>query len=162
MGTRYDLELTVNLKEDVPDDVVRMVAFLLLPNNDPPATAPDDPFFGYAWREEPFVSLATTLDPNAGDAISSFRSVYRYTQHEIEHYQHTLHLRFAAKLETIAEVGLSFAMWIAQWSDQNECVGYYKGEDSRHPTLLYFHDGELYLREVSEPPQRATDGVRWE
>jgi hypothetical protein len=59
------------------------------------------------------------------------------------------------------EVALPFALLLAKWSDQNECVGYYKREDSRHPTLLCFHDGELYIREVSESPQRVTDGRLW-
>jgi hypothetical protein len=34
-------------------------------------------------------------------------------------------------------------------------------EDERHPTLLYFHDRELYMREVEEPPQSMTDGTYW-
>ena len=162
MGDRYDFELTVNLKEDVPDDVVNMVSFLFLPNQEPPTLAPDEPFFGYDWRKYPFVSWATSADPHAGDAICSFRKVYRFTQKEIDRYQHTLHLRFSDKLEGIFEIGLSFAMWIAKWSDQNECVGYYKGQYSRHPTLLYIHDSEFYMSKVSETPQRATDGAFWE
>jgi hypothetical protein len=161
MGTRYDFELTINLKEDIPEGIIRLVAFLMRQGGEPPSEAPDDPFFGCDWRKYPFAAWVTTYDPHAGDAVCSFRRVYRYTLHGEDHYQYTLHLRFCAKLETVVEEGLSFAMWLAKWSDQNECVGHYKGEDSRHPTLLYFHEGELYLREVSEAPRRATDGAFW-
>jgi len=162
MGSRYDFELTVNLREAVPDEIVRMLAFLLNPGEVAPPTAPDDPFFSDAWQTDPFVNWATETNPHAGDPICSFRRVYRFTVRGVDRHQFTVHLRFAAKLETIAEVALPFAMWLAKWSDQNECVGYYKGEDDRHPTLLYFHDGELYLRQVTEAPQRAADGTCWE
>jgi hypothetical protein len=159
---RYDFELTANLKEETPDSIVRVIAFLTGQDKEPPPEMADDSFFeGDYWRLNPFAAWATSCDPHAGDAICSFRHIYRYTHRGVDHYRYTLHLRFCDKLEGIFEVALCFAMWLAKWSDQNECVGYYKGEDSRHPTLLYFHDGELYIREVSEAPQRATDGQFW-
>jgi len=138
-----------------------MPSFLLQPGQEAPTVGPDHPFVSGAWRGEPFASWFAEFSPHAGDSVCSFRRVFRYTQYGVDHYQHTVHLRFAAQLETVAEVGLSFAMWVAKWSAHSECVGYYKGEDSPHPTLLYFHDGDLYLRQVVEPPQRATDGAVW-
>jgi hypothetical protein len=161
MGTRYDFELTVNLKEDVPENVVQIITFLMVPGVEPPVDVPADPFFSHDWQKYPFASWAKSCDPNAGEAMCSFRRVLRYTQHGIDHYQHTLHLRLCCRAESLYEDGLSFAMWLAKWSDQNECVGQFKGEGSRHPTLLYFHAGELYLSEVSAAPQRATDGAPW-
>ena len=161
MGTRYDFELTANLQEDLPENVVRVLTFLLRPGEDSPEEEPNHDFFGSDWRQDPFVNWAAAENPNVGDSACSFRRVLRYTQYGIDHYQYTVHLRFVAKTETVFEVGLPFAMWLALWSDQNEFVGYYKAEHKRHPTLLYFHDRELYLREATEPPQRATDGARW-
>lgn len=159
MGMRYDFELTVNLKEDAPESITRIVAFLLRQGEELPTEVPDDPFFEGDWEKFPFAIWTTSCDPHAGDAICSFRRVLRYTRGGVDHYEHTVHLRFCEKIDTIFETGLLFAMWLAKWSNQNECVGYYKAEDKFHPTLLYFHDGELYLREVSEPPQRVADGA---
>lgn len=162
MATRYDFELTANLREDAPENVLQMLSFLLRPGEAAPTDEPDHQFFGCDWRREPFTSWATSGDPHAGDPACSFRRVLQYTQYGVDHYQFTVHLRFVAKAETLFEVGLSFAMWLALWCDQNEFVGYFKAENKRHPTLLYFHAQELYLREVTEAPQRATDGARWE
>ena len=161
MGDRYDFELTSNLKEDVPDGIIRVIAFLMNCNKAQPNATPDDPYFGPGWEDGRFANWALDRDPGAGDAICSFRRVNRYALRGADHFQYTVHLRLATKIETIAEVCLPFAMWLAKWSDQNEYVGTYKGEHARHPTLLYFHDGELYLSEVSEPPRRATDGAHW-
>ena len=163
MAARYDFEITVNLREDTPDDVLRVVEFLMTEESREPANLPDDEFFSndWDWRAYRFVKWVTECDPHAGDAICSFRRAYRFSRSGVDHYQYALHLRCSEKLETIFEVVLPFAMWIAKWSDQNEWVGNYKEESSRHPTLLYIHGGELYRREVSEPPQRASDGAIW-
>jgi hypothetical protein len=162
MGMRYDFELAANLREDVPDNIIRILTFLLLPGEVAPDDEPDHPFFSYAWRQHPFSKWATSCDPHTGDAVCSFRRVYRYTKCGIDHHQFTVHLRFADKAETVFEIGLAFAMWLALWSDQDEFVGYLKMESKPHPTLLYYHNRELYLREVAEPPQRATDGAYWD
>jgi hypothetical protein len=162
MGMRYDFELTVNIKEETPENIIRVLAYLMTDEAELPAGAPpDDPFFSEQWAENRFAAWARSCDPHAGDTICSFRRVYRYTHQGVEHYQHTLHLRLSGKLEPIFEVALPFAMWLATWSDQNECVGSYKGEDSRHPTLLYFHDAKLYARDVEEPPESVLDGTQW-
>ena len=162
MGDRYDFELTANLREEVPEHVLQMLSFLLCPGGEAPTQVPDHPFFGPGWMRDPFINWASSCDPHMGDTACSFRRVLRYTRHDVDHYQFTLHLRFAAKAETVFEVGLLFATWVAVWSDQNEFVGYFKGEHAIHPTLLYFHDQELYAREVTERPQRATDGALWD
>jgi hypothetical protein len=162
MSTRYDFELTATLPEDSPENVVQILSFLLRPGEAAPADEPDHPFFGCNWRQNRFAIWAMTGDPHAGDTACSFRRVHRHTQDGFDHYQFTVHLRFVAGAETIFEVGLSFASWLALWCDQDEFVGYFKAEDKRHPTLLYIHAHELYLREVTEPPQRATDGASWQ
>ena len=52
MGTRYDFELTANLREDLPENVVRILAFLLCPGEVAPEEQPEHPFFGpLTWRE---------------------------------------------------------------------------------------------------------------
>lgn len=162
MGTRYDFDLTVNLKEDVPDEIVEVVEFLLIPDKQPPAHVPDDPLFSGQWQEYRFANWVHSCEPNAGETICALRNVHRYTQRGVDHYQYTLQLRFAGKLETVVDSGIAFAMWIAKRSDQDGCVGYYRAADARHPTLLYFHDGELYITPVTEPPRRATDGATWD
>jgi hypothetical protein len=159
MGTKYDFELTADLSEHVPENVVQILSFLLLPGGLAPTEEPDHPFFGYDWRRHPFASWATGGDPHAGDAACSLRRVYRYSQNGVDHHQLSVHLRFVSKAEEVFEVALPFATWLALWSDQDEFVGYFKAEERRHPTLLYFHAKELYLREVVEPPQRVTDGA---
>jgi hypothetical protein len=159
VSARYDFERTANLREHAPENVVQILSFLLLPGELAPTEEPDHPFFGYGWKRLPFANWVTSADPHVGDTACSFRRVYRYSQNGVDHHQFTIHLRFVAKAEDVFEVGLPFAMWLALWSDQDEFVGYFKAEDQRHPTLLYFHAQELYLREVTEPPQRATDGA---
>ncbi len=162
MGMHYDFELMANLCEETPQNIIHIIQFLVGQIVEPPAELAADPFFsGDHWKQHPFAAWAKDGDCHAGAPICDFRRVLRFMRHGVEHFEHTLHLRFNSKFETIAEIGIPFAMWLAKWSNQNEFVGYYKCEDERHPTLLYFHNGELYLREASEPPQRATDGSYW-
>jgi len=158
---RYDVELTVNLKEDAPEGILQVLGFLMSDGEGERPEVPEDPLFDSGWLDDTFATWATGCEPVAGEAICSFRRVYRYTRQSVEHFQYTLHLRFSSKLEPIFEIFLPFAMWLAKWSDQDECVGSYKGEGTRHPSLLYFHDGKLYHSDVSEPPECTTDGTLW-
>jgi hypothetical protein len=160
MSWRHDFELTVNLKEEVPDEILDMLTFLL-GHGQQPSIVPDDPFFKGDWARGRFAEWVMEDNPHAGVAVCSFRRVFRFTQNGIDHHRYTLHLRFGGTSRTVFESGIPFAMWLAKWSDQNECVGYFKSELLSHPTLIYFHDNELYLSEVSQFPRRATDGKIW-
>ena len=160
MSTAYDFELTINLKLDVPDAVLRVLEFLFIDGKPPPSQVPDHVFFSGPWKKYPYVSWVTEESACAGIGVCALRQ--RPFRYNASLMQYTLHLRGAAKLESIAEDILVFARWVAQWSMQDQCVGYFKSEDQKHPCLLYFHDDELYLLQVDQPPLRATDGSKWE
>ncbi|HEV3417869.1 MAG TPA: hypothetical protein VG056_13670, partial [Pirellulales bacterium] len=66
MGMRYDLELTVNLKENAPESVVRFVAFLMGESELPPPDVPDHPF-GADLSVHKFADWATSCEPHAGE-----------------------------------------------------------------------------------------------
>jgi hypothetical protein len=163
MGVGYDFELTVNLREDAPDEIIRCITYVIVGGAGPPEVGADSEVACSGWFDQPFWKWVNSTAPHAGDAVCSFRNVHRYTQQGIQHFAYTLHLRFAARAEVLFELALPFAQWLAQWSSQSECVGYFKGEGTFHPSLLYIHKSELYiLPEIEDVPRRVTDGAKLE
>jgi hypothetical protein len=160
VGSYYDVELAFNFPEDVPADVVSAVSFLVGELQDSPAR-PDHPYFtDYTWESGALAEYAATT-PIRGAAICSFRRVHRFSKAGQEHYENTFHLRCSCKLESVFEDLLLFAQWAATHCDGRQFVGYFVVEFDWYPTLLYFDEGKLYVREAREPPQSVIDGSPW-
>jgi hypothetical protein len=160
MGAHYDVELVFNLREDVPSEVVSAIAFLTGDLADAPER-PDHPYFtDHSWQAGA-LSGYSTAPPNHGFAICKFSRVLRYTQAGEDHCQYTFHLRCDCKLEPLFEGLFPFLQWVAPYCDRRQFAGYYIEEYSSQPTLIYISDGQVYMREVREPPNSVIDGSTW-
>ena len=139
MGDRYDVELAFNLREDISAEVVSTMQR----------------------RIENLKTGYLSVKPARGASVFSFERVYRFSQVGQDHHQYTFHLRCTCKLEPLFEDILPFARWAATFCDGRQFVGYYLSEWDYQPTLVYFSDGVVYMREVKESPQSVMDGSPW-
>ncbi len=159
MSAYYDVELVFNLREDVPSQVVAVIAFLTGDLKDEP-DRPNHPYFMHTWHAGALAENSAT-PPCHGFPVCRFSRVYRYTQYDEEHYQYTFHLRCKCKLEPLFEGLFPFLQWAATFCDGRQFVGYYLEEYACQPTLIYVGDGQVYMREVREPPNSVIDGSTW-
>jgi hypothetical protein len=160
MGAHYDVELVLNLREDVPPEVVSAIAFLTGDLKDTPER-PNHPYFtDYTWQAGALAGYSTA-PPSHGVAMCTFSRIYRFGRPGQEHYQYTFQMRCDCKLEPLFEGLFAFLQWVAPYCDRRQFVGYYIEEYDCQPTLIYVSGGQVYVRKVCEPPSSVIDGAAW-
>jgi hypothetical protein len=60
-----------------------------------------------------------------------------------------------------AEDLFPFLQWATPYCGGRQFVGYFIEEYACQPILIYVSDGQVYLREVREPPNSVIDGSTW-
>lgn len=165
MSSRFEFQLAFNFVEELPTAAVEAMEFLTGQRPDPPTEWPDPDNDFVASHDATFPLLAVLAhdEPNCGDGICSFRRVLRWQTFggDEDHYQYTLHFRCLWLDDDFYHTWWRLVPWLAKYSDANGCVGYYKERDESHPTLIYFRQGKVFFRKVTESPTSIIDGLPW-
>ena len=164
MSLQFEFQLAFNFVEDLPTAVVQTLEFLTGQRTDPPAEWPDpeNAFIQSDAARAPLLSALTQGEPNCGDNICSFRRVFRYCWADHDVYQYTFHFRCLWHDDDFYHTWWVLVPWLAKYSDADGYVGFYKEQFTKHPTLIYFQKGDVYFREVLEPPVPFVDGKVWD
>ena len=164
MSRHFEFQLAFNFIENLPLAVVQTLEFLTGQRADQPIEwpDPDSDFIGSEDARIPLLSVLAQGEPNCGENVCAFRSVYRYTRANCDVYQYTLHFRCLWLDDDFFHTWWRLVPWLAKYSDATGYVGYYKEELEAHPTLIYFHQGKVYFREVLETPVSIITGQPWD
>jgi hypothetical protein len=164
MSLIFEFQLAFNFVEGLPVTVVQTLEFLTGQREDPPAEWPDvdHDFIRSEAAHRPLLSMLSQGEPNCGENVCSFRNVFRYSKGGHDVYQYTLHFRCLWLDDDFYHTWWLLVPWLAKYSDAEGCVGFFKEECAKHPTLLYFKKGDVFLREVRESPVSITSGQPWD
>jgi hypothetical protein len=163
MSLHFEFQLAFNFVEPLPSPVIEAMEFLTGQRTEPPDNwpNPDDGFVRSDDARFPKLSALAQGELNCGDAVCSFRRVFRYRRAGQEHHQHTLHFRCLWHDDDFYHTWWRLVPWLAKYSDADGCVGYYKEEYEQHPTLIYFRQGRVFVHEVTASPISISDGQPW-
>jgi len=163
LSAHFDLAIALDLKPDTPQQVLDTLRYLMRTEDYDFDNPPDHEFFtrwdDQHWRN--WMPLAENSTYSPGEAGSSLRRVYRYTQHGQDVYRYTFSFRCWMLDDGFYE-WWPFAKWLALHSHTSGYVGYYREEFDLHPTLIYFREANVYTLRVTGDPIPIRGGKPWQ
>ncbi|MBX3066612.1 MAG: hypothetical protein KF726_26770 [Anaerolineae bacterium] len=147
MAPWFELMLAINLKEDIPQNVIAILKVLAAPpmsdalNSTPPSNyesikTPKHHFFlEYGWEWFTFLRTDTYYFP--GDSFG------KLTYDEQKFYKFTAR----AMVRSHGSLLASFLHWIAPYSQTQGFVGYTRCDESSYISLIYFENGVVHYKD---------------
>lgn len=132
MGMYTELHFNAELKDDVPEDVMDTLRFMVGLESEPPLNTPDHPLFStYRWD--------FMLECDSYYFPASTRSELVYAEPNDDYY-----LCIRCNLKNYDKEIQKFIDWITPYVDsaEGECLGYYRYEECDQPTIIYYKGGE--------------------
>lgn len=154
MSTRCEIYFTFDLKPDVPEDVLEAIRSMMDKNYKVTST-PAAEFTDNYWQGLLDIS-PTEMLAFPGSSFSTLAHAYRYTQMPNQGgqdvYRNTITFRAEIHGDAFGEDYVHLLMWIAQYTETQGFIGYFRYDHSpSHPTLLFFKNGKLDTQETFLP-----------
>ena len=140
MGMYTELVLACELKRDVPQEVLDVLRFMCVwqgGSRQPPEHLPDHPLFRMSHWEYVLRSGSFYFP---GETNSTLR-VFEPTN--------TWYLTARSNLKNYGSEIEYFLQWLAPYSETEGFVGYYRYEESPHPSLIYFAEGKAARQHIT-------------
>ena len=155
MGLYYEIWVSCFLKSNMPEQAVETLKYMTRDEDYEFDSPPNHWFFEMAdadWKN----ILRNCRDDGddywsfPGPGYLIFRKEPRYGQGDrlVEAYVFNLRCFGKGSHLGILYIRHGFLPWLAQYSESDTFVGYWREEFTRDPTLIYFLDGKAYSREV--------------
>jgi hypothetical protein len=152
MGYWTELHLNVELKGDTPENVLDILRFMTKPNeNSTPVELPDHPLFKTArWHW-----MLSCYSAYFSHRPASEVYVDTWEIKETGRSGKEPHLSVRSQFKNYDDEIKKFLDWLHPYVDcnmhpDNECVGYHRGEDHTHPTLIYCYFDRFNQVSVAE------------
>jgi hypothetical protein len=151
--SRFCISLACDLIEDVPQQVVDILAHMVGLADVQPTDLPKHRFFENEYWDS--ILRDTRLLWFPGEGIAALRRVSRYYRPMSEGGAEVFFYTFSLRLQDSDDgivIYAEFFDWLAQYSHTQGFVGYWQYEYREHPMLIYFQNGLLATSEVNDPP----------
>lgn len=146
MGMYTELNLRCELKEDVPEDVMKVLRFLYDRSTDEPANLPDHPFFtDHSWDR---------IGIGGSYSFPETRSCILYDQ-----FTQATYISSVSNLKNYNFEIQKFLHWVQPYIDAyaGDCIGWVWRKEYSSPSLLHYP----IFNEIDVPKEVLADDTYW-